>query len=528
MRIRLYYILLFLLLYGSGVWAQTGIYVPLDGKVYLAGDTAGFFSNTVVAGNLGLATGSVLHFKGQRWENRETATITHEDQKESGLERKGGELRFASFGRAQVFTGGYNAATGQGPRLCQLTIDNPQGLVLEGSTRVVHELVLGKGSLYLNNNTLVLGYQQPGIISGYNHQRFIVTGSQPGSGALVREGISRESGTVVFPVGTSPNAYSPAAVQALGMEADDYLVSVWDDVRSEGVRGFILTEQTVNKTWELGKLRRPGQDAVRISLQHFEKEGGPDFRINQARAYIAHFNQYNWDTTAPSANTQVNFTTGTSPAGMATHSRLLPSGLGRSTLFSKFALPDTTLRTEMNLYGYRMDSSRVHVSWGVQPEVGVAAYIVQRWFPHNRTIVYVDTIATKASNRYSAKYLYYEIRDANKIETVSYYRLRIRHFSGPDTYSETIAVAGWAGSPQMHIWPNPARQLTYVAISTTYPVQKLVVWNAKGQKLAEEAVNGRRVIPLKVGQLPAGTYILGILSPVGKLLGSEKLVKQGE
>lgn len=528
MRTHSFHILLFLLFYSSGVWAQTGIYVPLDGKVYLAGDTAGFFSNTLLAGNLGLATGSVLHFKGQRWENKESATITHEDLKVTGLERKGGELQFSGSGRAQVFTGGYNAATGQGPRLCRLTIDNPLGLVLEGSTRVVHELVLGQGSLFLNNNTLVMGYRQPGLISGYNHQRFIVTGSQPGSGALVREGISRESGTVVFPVGTSLHSYSPAAVQALGTEADDYLVSVWDDVRTEGARGFILTEQTGNKTWEMGKLRRPGQDAVRISLQHSEKEGGPDFRHNQARAYIAHFNRYNWDTAAPSANAPVNFTTGTAQAGMATHSRLLPSGLGSSTLFAKFALPDTTLRTEMNLYGYRVDSSRVHVSWGVQPEVGVAAYIVQRWFPHNRIVVNVDTVATKASNRYSAKYLYYETRDANKAETVSYYRLRIRHFSGPDTYSETIAVAGWAGSPQMHIWPNPARQLTYVAISTTYPVQQLVVWNALGQKLAEEAVNNRRVIPLKLGKLPAGTYIVGILSPAGKLLGSEKLVKQGE
>lgn len=528
MRLRAFHILVIVLLSCSGSWAQTGIYVPIGGKVYLASDTAGFFSNTLISGNLGLATGSVLHFKGQRWENSESATITHEDLKESGLERKGGELRFAGLGRAQIFTSGYNAATGLGPRLCRLTIDNPQGLMLEGSTRVVHELVLGRGSLFLNKNTLVLGYQQPGMITGYNHQRFIVTGSEPGSGGLVREGISRESGTVIFPVGTTPYSYSPAAIQALGTAPDDYLVSVWDDVRSEGVRGFILTEQTVNKTWELGKLRRPGQDAVRISLQHNEKEGGPDFRLNQARAYIAHFNQNNWDTAAPGTNPQVSFTTGAAISGMAAHSRLLPSGLGRSTLFTKFALPDTTLRTEMNLYGYRMDSNKVQVSWGVQPEVGVAYYIVQRWFPNLRTVINVDTVATKASNRYSAKYLYYETRDVNRAQTVSYYRLRIRHFAGPDTYSETIAVAGWAGSPQMHIWPNPARQLTYVAISTTYPVEKLVVWNALGQKLAEEAVSNRRIIPMKVGHLPGGNYIIGILSPAGKLLGSEKLVKQGE
>lgn len=518
-------LLLLFLFQSLAGWVQQGIYVAPSAQVFVANDTITFGWDTRVDGNLGLASGSVLRFTGAQWRNGSHARLTHELGVEHNADGRGGELIFAARNIVQVLSGGYDSILKKGPRFCKLTIDNVKGLTLTGSgVQVVHELSLTKGSLYLNGQRAVVGMGHPGTISGFSARRFIVTGNEGLQGSLVREGIHQAMGPVVFPVGTRQGAYTPAWVQVLSQQPDDVLVSVTDQVRTELHHGFLLADQTVQKTWRVGQMYHGGQNAVLLHLQHNDVEEGPDFKRNKARTYIAAFRN-NWDTVPPARVDSVSSLPGAAPISNTVHSRLLPMGIGQYAYFTKMALPDTSLRTEMNLYGYRVDAAHTQVSWGVQPEIDVAYYVVQRWLPHGRTPQHVDTVVTKASNRYSAKYLYYLSSDDNDYPGVTYYRLLIKHFNRPDAFSETIAVAGWAGEPAMHLWPNPTRGKVKLAIGTALPVAKIRVWTTDGKTLAELPVEGRRIIDVDLTPYAHGTYIIGILSPAGKLLGTEKVLR---
>ncbi|OLY93052.1 hypothetical protein SAMN05444008_104159 [Cnuella takakiae] len=529
MRAFTIYTSLFLisLLFGRGAKAQPGIYIPEGAQVFLASDTASFFADVVLRGNLGIGRNGVVNFTGRQWLNYADARISDANRKTNDSGGNSGSIRFAATLWRQQLSGGFNAATQRGPVLAQLILSNPLGVnLLESATKVAHTLELQRGLFYLNGQTFVMGHKQPGSIKGYDEEHFLVTGDAPGSGTLVREGLQNRLGPVVFPLGTGKGGYAPLAVRLLSDEPDDFAASLFNQVRSNGVNGFILFEQTVNKTWELGKLNRPGIDAVQVSLQHQLRDGGDDYLRNQERAFVSLYKNNNWDTVSPSLASKGVLVSGKPLANAATHTRVLVNGIGEATYFTKMALPDTTRRMALDLYGYRIDAGHTHIGWGVQPERNVHSYIVQRWFSNNSSRVAVDTLASKASNRFSNNHLYYQTTDNNNYPGITYYQLRIRYLDGSEGYSEVIAIAGIAGQLDMHLWPNPTPDYTYLSISTAMPVKNLVIWDMLGQKLYEEDIAGRRIIRLNLKPFAQTMFVVGIISPAGKLLASEKVIRQ--
>ncbi|HJU45158.1 MAG TPA: T9SS type A sorting domain-containing protein [Chitinophagaceae bacterium] len=77
------------------------------------------------------------------------------------------------------------------------------------------------------------------------------------------------------------------------------------------------------------------------------------------------------------------------------------------------------------------------------------------------------------------------------------------------------------------IWPNPAPDIFYISIgqNDNLPAYAIVVWSIIGQKLREERVNGRPVIEMR-GLIP-GTYIVGVISNIGKVIEAKKLIVTG-
>gem|GEM_PF-3461783 len=62
------------------------------------------------------------------------------------------------------------------------------------------ELQFVEGVLYVKDNILLVGDENPGIISGYDSLHYVVTDNGGTEGYLLREGIADKDGWVVFPV----------------------------------------------------------------------------------------------------------------------------------------------------------------------------------------------------------------------------------------------------------------------------------------------------------------------------------------
>lgn len=77
------------------------------------------------------------------------------------------------------------------------------------------------------------------------------------------------------------------------------------------------------------------------------------------------------------------------------------------------------------------------------------------------------------------------------------------------------------------IWPNPTPDRFYISIgdNNELPAYAVMVWDIIGQKLREERLNGRTVIEMH-GFMP-GTYIVGVISNIGKVIGAKKLIVTG-
>jgi hypothetical protein len=510
--------------------AQSGFYVPNQGKIYFKGDTATIFSNVINGGKLGIGKNAFVNFKGRTWENQSQSLMTDESNDGEGATGSGGILRFLSTDTTRQFiNGGYNAGSRTGPGFANLQIQNINGVTLTGSTaKVRNELKLSSGLLQLDNNILVVGNGNPGTITGYDSSRYIVTGNAPGTGLLVRENIRSGDAMVVFPVGSKLHAYTPAAIRSRSAVGDDYYVGVFDSTKSSATAGVNLNKESVNKTWEIGKRFRPDQDVVEVYLQHLVADEGAEFNANRKLSYISKFSNSGWDTAAPLIIPQPGLlTTGAVLLNSGLNNRIMNSTLPGSTYFTKFAGKGNTdvNKTKVWLSAYRINYRNVKVYWTTRPEVNNNYFVVQRRFSNQTDFINIDTVASLAVNGNSQDFLNYEMNDPNAYAGITYYRLMLVDYSGRITYSNVVPVGRTPGGNQLIVWPNPSSGRFFVGISTAAAVKSIVIWNVLGQKLKEELVNDRSIIEMYL-PIP-GTYVVGFVSFGGQVLESQKLLIRG-
>lgn len=508
--------------------AQSGIYIPQSGKVFFLKDTVTIFSNVINYGTLGIGENAVINFKGKTWENDNKAHIVDETDPVNGTADKGGSIRFIADNFRQQLNGGYNAAAKSGPIFSNVYIKNKLGVELSGSSaKVANEISLQEGLVYVQNQILVVGNKNPGKITGYNPARYFVTGNKAGSGLLLRENIRKSDGLVVFPVGSKENAYTPAGIRMNSESGDDFYVNVFDSVYSSRLPCACLPARSVNKTWEVGKLQRPNEDEVELVLQHLNSDEGSSFTRQKNSAYIAQYSDNEWDIGSPrSFPAPGNLTSGPALANSGVNVRSFNATIANSSYFTKLTIPsDSSLKTELILYGHRKNLIETSVEWKTNPEVNVQYFVVQRRLSNETQFHNVDTVVSLAQNGVSCSYLYYNIIDPNKYSGISFYRLQMVSYNKDTSYTKVIAIAGMWGQFNAMVWPNPSHGQFYVGLSMTIPVKSVVVWNALGQKIWVEPANGRTVIELK-GFLP-GTYFVGVISSVGATLDVKKVVVVG-
>ena len=527
------FFLLMLIVCSTG-YGQAGFYVPKKGKVFFAGDTATIFSNVINQGQLGLGKNAVVNFKAGRWENDPLSLITDESNNGDGTTGTGGTVRFllpdSSFPiRQQLLVGGYNAASRSGPSFSNITIANSYGLkITDASTKIRRRLHFEDGHLYAEKNILVLGDGNPGSITGYDENHFIITGNSVTGGFLLREKIGLSDGSVTFPVGTAAGRYTPAALQLNNGAPDDFYVRVFDSVKTNMGSGQDMAAASVNKTWQIGQLLHPGQGEVSITLQHQLPDEGSQFQAKRQNAYVSQYINGAWDTGYPQLTPIAgSLTTGSPVSNSGINTRNFVHTLAANAYFTKLTgLGDTSLyKTRLWFSAYRTDYRHVWAYWNTNPEINQKYFVVQRKLSNETVFSNRDSVASQAINGASFRNINYGITDLNNYGGVSFYRLLMISYNGDTTYSNIVAVGGHPDTYGIVLWPNPSAGQFYIGISAIGAVKTIVIYNAIGQLMLTEEVNNRGFIEMFL-RTP-GAYMVSFISYNGRLLETKKLIIGG-
>ena len=511
---------------------QSGFYIPRQGKVFFAGNSATIFSDVNLQGQLGVGRNAILNFKGRHWINNPAALITDESWDENGGRGLGGMIRFMKPDtgiQLQLITSGYNAATRNGPVFTHLAIANSAGVRLSNSSMKIRRwLDFTEGTLDVDDNILVVGDRNAGIITGFNDKSFVITPPTANGGFLLRERLTAVNGLVVFPVGTAVGHYTPAALRLRNRLPDDYYVRVSDGVKSRLTDGQDISDWSVNKTWQIGQLQHPGEDIVEITLQHDLDDEGNKFTGHRQSAYVSQYVNGSWDIGYPQAGPGPgSLTTGRPLPNSGTNSRQFQYSMSQASYFTKLAGYNDTAKNRTNLWfsAYRTTKDNVYVYWTTNPEIRNKFFVVQRKLITDSGYVNRDTLPSKAIGGVSFNYLDYKIDDPNSYSGTTFYRLLMMDYNGNITYSNVVAVGGVPGGFGWTIWPNPTAGRFFVGISRPSAVRQLMVWDIVGRLIHSEPVNGRGLIEMYLDV--KGTYVIGLLPADGDHIETKKLIVIG-
>jgi hypothetical protein len=511
------------------IHGQSGFYVPQSGKIHFSGGGATIFSDVNVQGQLGVGRNAQVNFKGKKWVNAATANITDE-RNGRGI---GGMIRFLApdtGNKLQFITSGYNAAARTGPVFTNLTIENATGVrLLSSSMKVRRWLNLTKGTLDVDDNILVVGDGNAGLITGYNDSNFVITPSTANGGFLMRERLTNVDRLVVFPVGTAAGHYTPAALRVHSRLPDDFYVRVADGVKDRLTDGTDLAEYGVNKTWQIGQLQHPGENIVEITLQHDLRDEGLKFISNRQAAFVSQYTSGSWDIGYPQASPgRGSLTSGTPLVNSGTNSRNFQYTMSQSSYFTKLAGYIDTARNRTNLWfsSYRTTKDNVYVYWSTNPEIRNRYFVVQRRLFNETSFANRDTVRSKAVSGSSFINLDYNLDDPNSYTGTSFYRLMMVDYNGNITYSNIIAVGGVPGGFGWTLWPNPTAGRFFIGISRPSAVKEVLVWDILGRLLKREPVNNRGLIEMYLDV--KGAYVIGLAPVDGDHIETKKLIVIGD
>src|SRR6476469_6991312 len=100
----------------------------------------------------------------------------------------------------------------------------------------------------------------------------------------------------------------------------------------------MLKQESVNKTWQIGKTQRPGLDDADVYLQHLDADEGNLFAFNRQHAYVSKFSGTQWDEGLPqSLPLPGSFTNGAALNNSGLNKRTFYDGIAGPSYFTKFA-----------------------------------------------------------------------------------------------------------------------------------------------------------------------------------------------
>lgn len=286
--------------------------------------------NVTNAGSLGSYAGSVINFNGERWTNKTGGRLN--DNSPGGLLGTGGNFRFSGNSSQRLITQANSLTNLSFPNL---SIANPQNVILEGSNlEVRNNLLFENGHLILNDRDLLLGLNA--VINGYNESRFIVTGTGSTGGTVRRRSNGNNQADMIFPIGTTPGSYTPAALSYAG-SPQTIGMRVFESVFDKGSFGMRITQNVLEKSWSVNYSSADPNALTTIRLQHNGREELSDFSGRRSQSFISRYDglKENWDSgpVTPLENGIISSTGNVQNAYLNT--RLSMKGVGVFEFFSK-------------------------------------------------------------------------------------------------------------------------------------------------------------------------------------------------
>lgn len=444
----------------------------------------------------------------------------------------------------QVFDGG-----GLLSSIPDLTINSPDDVELKiNDLKVRDSLKFVQGHLILNKYDLVLGNGNPGTLTGYNENRYIVTNGNTldtAKGFFIREQIDNQN--YVFPVGQSVNDYTPAVLKNSGT-ADNFKVRVFDTVYEEGYYQFLYNslsvpadERSVKRTWDIRESVKGGSN-INMTLQYNKNTEGSFFAYNRNHAFITHYVGYfpnfegdtlaawKWDNFRLSS-TSVPVSPGTVTTGSPIAAAAMKTRNG-VTSFSPFTITTwevaaTILPIDLLAFNAVWKSEKeATISWTLDQKEEIINYTIFK-STNGKDFSELKTIASNKKQGITR----YVLADAevNAAGTEHYYyKLRIMDTKGSYTYSPVRMLSKQqAVASDINLFPNPNTGVFLLTLAETATENKIKVVDAMGRVIMETISEaGNNNVYLKLPQISEGTYFVRVENETGTHTAKFVLVKQ--
>lgn len=385
------------------------------------------------------------------------------------------------------------------PTLTNLTINRDSSVTLGNQNiTVTGTLTINKGSLITGSRKITMG--QPG-----SHGTVATTGTGVLVGTL-EHNISTSVRSYFFPVGVV-RSRRPATVQFTqapvigGLLTGSYVAEV------PGNSGLPLIDngKQINTTGITGYW-----NIHNLGITDFE------YNITLADQNVAGVNDISGlrllkreDSNSP----WVAVGGHSAPTGTTSSFSIARTGL---TSFSQFVYGSNASENPLPVVllafkGHR-EGSAAQLQWLTQSEKNVSHFRVERSID-GQTFSEVGQVA--ATNQMGSRYAFTDERSTG----YNFYRLAMIDRDGSLEYSPVIRLANSA-SFEVRLSPNPARGSSRVVISSKDASQYAVsIMSLSGQvlhTLAPQTVSGLGAIALPTEQLPAGIYLVEVVSATEK------------
>jgi gliding motility-associated-like protein len=293
--------------------------------------TVSIFSDVNNSGSIGSLKSSTINFLGQRWNSRIGSRIA--DEGSTGVNGTGGLIKFSGTTASQYINTQNNSKGNTG--FSNLQIANSGNVILEGQDLYVRNNVsFVNGKIILNSRNAAL--ELNGSITGYNENRYFVTGTGISGGSLVRKTTGVQQAQIIFPVGSTVNSYTPASVNYVGI-AQELKLRVFDNVYDRAIYGTPDNINFVIKTWNISTSKLDPKASLTINLQHNSSEEGTQFSSVRNQSFVSRYvsQDEKWDAIPTAGLTPGIISTGIAIPNSFISSRIVSTGLAQNEYFSK-------------------------------------------------------------------------------------------------------------------------------------------------------------------------------------------------
>jgi len=476
--------------------------------------------NSSTGGSLILSEGANVIMYGDSFKNTNASQVLG-----------GGEIimtrprPFPYFNTAeQVFDGG-----GVISSIPDLTVNSPNNVILKfGDLKVRDSIKFINGHIILNKKDLILGNGNPGIITGYNENSYIVTnGNTKDSlkGYFIRENIGNSN--FVFPVGHSIGDYTPAVIRNSGT-SDHFKVRVFDTVYEDGYTRNIpnsfhvsADERSVQRTWDIRENTAGGSN-MNLTLQYNINSEGSVFNYNRNRAFISHFvgyypnntgdttSNWKWDnfsyasTSAPISPGTI--TTGSSLTNAAMKSRNNITSFSPFTITAWEVVPTPLPIEIINFDAYWQSDKVAKIHWSINQNNLIKNFEVLK----SDNGIDFNSIQTISNSNGSNPLQSYSILDEDfkSVANSYFYKLKLNHLDGQTSYSNIkLLKLNESNVSTLTVYPNPNNGKFTIPIFDNEIANDIYVYDATGKLVYFTNYNSiENQIDMSIDNLAFGTY----------------------